>query len=163
MGFAIPAAVGAKAARPSELVIAVDGDGCFQMTCQELATSVSENLPIVVALINNAHLGMVRQWQDLFHAQRRSQVYLGYELPDYVGLAEAYGCLGLRARRPAEVDGVIEQALSARDRTVVIDFQVDDLEMCFPIVPAGHSNDDLMLGPPMRRRSLSPTVAGDTG
>jgi acetolactate synthase-1/2/3 large subunit len=141
MGFAIPAALGAKAARPDELVVAVDGDGCFQMTCQELATSVAERLPIVIALLNNAHLGMVRQWQDLFYAGRRSQVYLGYDLPDYVRLAEAYGCVGLRATLPAEIDGVIEQALSLPDRTVVIDFQVDELEMCYLIVPAGRPND----------------------
>jgi acetolactate synthase-1/2/3 large subunit len=117
------------------------------MTCQELATSVSERLPILVALINNAHLGMVRQWQDLFNEKRRSQVYLGYESPDYVKLAEAYGCVGLRARRAAEVDGVIREGLERRDRTVIIDFQVDELEMCYPMVPAGMTNDDIELGP----------------
>jgi acetolactate synthase-1/2/3 large subunit len=160
MGFAIPAAVGAKAARSDQLVIAIDGDGCFQMTSQELATSVTERLPIVVALINNGHLGMVRQWQELFHERRYSQVRLGYECPDYVRLAEAYGCLGLRARSAGEVDGVIAAALEHPDRTVVIDFQVDESEMCFPMVPAGRGNDEIDLGPVMGRPAPQPALEG---
>jgi acetolactate synthase-1/2/3 large subunit len=147
MGFAVPAALGAKAARPNELVVAIDGDGCFQMTCQELATSVAERLPIVVAILNNGHLGMVRQWQELFYGGRFSEVRLGQDLPDYVRLAEAYGCVGLRAERPAEVDVVVEQALAVRDRTVVLDFRVDPSENCFPMVPAGATNDEIVLGP----------------
>jgi acetolactate synthase-1/2/3 large subunit len=147
MGFAVPAAVGAKAARPEERVLAIDGDGCFQMTAQELATSTAERLPITVAIVNNAYLGMVRQWQELFYDRRESQVYLSHDLPDYVRLAEAYGCIGLRAEHPDEVDTVIEKALSIEDRTVVIDFRCDPKEMCFPMVPAGASNDDIILGP----------------
>ena len=147
MGFAVPAALGAKAARPHELVVAIDGDGCFQMTCQELATSVAERLPIVVAILNNGHLGMVRQWQELFYGGRLSEVRLGQELPDYVRLAESYGCVGLRAERPEEVDAVVEQALAVRERTVVMDFRVDPSENCFPMVPAGASNDEIVLGP----------------
>jgi len=147
MGFAVPAALGAKAARPDELVIAIDGDGCFQMTCQELATSVAEELPIVVAIINNGHLGMVRQWQELFYGGRFSQVRLGHDLPDYVRLAKSYGCVGLRAERAEEVDPIIQQALAVQDRTVVIDFRVDPAENCFPMVPAGATNDDIVLGP----------------
>jgi acetolactate synthase I/II/III large subunit len=147
MGFAVPAALGAKAARPDELVIAIDGDGCFQMTCQELATSVAEELPILVAIINNGHLGMVRQWQELFYGGRFSQVRLGHDLPDYVRLAESYGCVGLRAERAEEVDTIIQQALAIQDRTVVVDFRVDPSENCFPMVPAGATNDDIVLGP----------------
>ncbi len=147
MGFAVPAALGAKAARPDELVIAIDGDGCFQMTCQELATSVAEDLPIFVAIINNGHLGMVRQWQELFYGGRLSQVRLGHDLPDYVRLAESYGCVGLRAERAEEVDAIIEQALAVQDRTVVVDFRVDPSENCFPMVPAGATNDEIVLGP----------------
>ncbi len=147
MGFAIPAALGAKAARPKDLVLAIDGDGCFQMTSQELATSVAEDLPIVVAIINNGHLGMVRQWQQMFHRGRHSQVHLGHELPDYVRLAESYGCIGLRARSPEQVDAVITRALNAGQRTVVIDFQVDAEELCYPIVPTGKTNDEMDLGP----------------
>ncbi|HZP90752.1 MAG TPA: acetolactate synthase large subunit [Actinomycetota bacterium] len=147
MGFAVPAALGAKVGRPDRRVVAIDGDGCFQMTAQELATSRTENIPFVTAIINNAYLGMVRQWQELFYEERYSQVYLSHDVPDYVKLAEAYGAVGLRAEHPDEVDAVIEKALSVEDRSVVIDFRVDPREMCFPMVPAGASNDDIVLGP----------------
>jgi acetolactate synthase-1/2/3 large subunit len=147
MGFAVPAALGAAAGRPDRRVVAIDGDGCFQMTAQELATSATEKIPFVTAIINNAHLGMVRQWQELFYEERYSQVYLSYDVPDYVKLAEAYGAVGLRAEHPDEVDAVIEKALSVTDRSVVIDFRVDSKEMCFPMVPAGSSNDDIITGP----------------
>jgi acetolactate synthase-1/2/3 large subunit len=147
MGFAVPAALGAAAGQPDRRVIAIDGDGCFQMTSQELATSTTEKIPFITAIINNANLGMVRQWQELFYEERYSQVYLGYDVPDYVKLAEAYGAVGLRAERPEEVDTVIEKALSVDDRSVVIDFRCDDREMCFPMVPAGASNDDIITGP----------------
>jgi acetolactate synthase-1/2/3 large subunit len=147
MGFAVPAALGAAAGRPDRRVVAIDGDGCFQMTAQELATSRTENIPFVTAIINNAHLGMVRQWQELFYEERYSQVYLSYDTPDYVKLAEAYGAVGLRAEHPDEVDAVIDKALSVTDRSVVIDFRVDSREMCFPMVPAGSSNDDIIVGP----------------
>jgi acetolactate synthase-1/2/3 large subunit len=147
MGFAVPAALGAAAGRPDRRVVAIDGDGCFQMTAQELATSTTEKIPFVTAIINNAHLGMVRQWQELFYEERYSQVYLSYDVPDYVKLAEAYGAVGLRAEHPDEVDAVIEKALSITDRSVVIDFRVDSKEMCFPMVPAGASNDEIIVGP----------------
>ena len=147
MGFAVPAALGAAAGRPDRRVIAIDGDGCFQMTAQELATSTTENIPFITAIINNAHLGMVRQWQELFYEERYSQVYLTHDTPDYVKLAEAYGCVGLRAEHPDEVDAVIEKALSVEDRSVVIDLRCDPREMVFPMVPAGASNDDIILEP----------------
>jgi acetolactate synthase-1/2/3 large subunit len=147
MGFAVPAALGAAAGRPDRRVIAIDGDGCFQMTAQELATSTTERIPFITAIINNAHLGMVRQWQELFYEERYSQVYLSHDVPDYAKLADAYGCVGLRAEHPEEVDAVIEKALSVTDRSVVIDFRCDPREMVFPMVPAGASNDDIILGP----------------
>jgi acetolactate synthase-1/2/3 large subunit len=147
MGFAVPAALGAKAGRPDRRVVAIDGDGCFQMTAQELATSTTEGIPFVTAIINNAHLGMVRQWQELFYDERYSQVYLSHDCPDYVKLAEAYGAVGLRAEHPDEVDAVIEKALSVEDRSVVIDFRCDPREMVFPMVPAGASNDEIIVGP----------------
>jgi acetolactate synthase I/II/III large subunit len=159
MGFAVPAALGAKAGRPEERVIAIDGDGCFQMTCQELATSTTENIPFVTAIINNAYLGMVRQWQELFYSERYSQVHLSYDVPDYVKLAEAYGAVGLRAEHPDEVDAVIEKALSIEDRSVVIDFRVDSREMCFPMVPAGASNDEIITGPEALRPVDDPAEA----
>ncbi len=148
MGFAVPAAVGAKAGRPDARVLAIDGDGCFQMTAQELATSSTEGFPITVAIINNAYLGMVRQWQELFYDRRESQVYLGHDVPDYAKLAEAYGCIGLRSETVEDVDPVIDKALSIDDRSVVIDFRCDSTEMVFPMIPAGGSNDDIILAPP---------------
>ena len=159
MGFAVPAALGAKAGMPDRRVVAIDGDGCFQMTAQELATSRTEGIPFVTAILNNAYLGMVRQWQELFYGERYSQVYLSYDTPDYVKLAEAYGAVGLRAEHPEEVDAVIEKALSIEDRSVVIDFRVDQGEMCFPMVPAGASNDDIILGPEQLKQTLDPAEA----
>jgi acetolactate synthase-1/2/3 large subunit len=159
MGFAVPAALGAKVGRPDDLVFAIDGDGCFQMTAQELATSTTENIPIVVGIINNAYLGMVRQWQELFYNERYSQVYLSHDTPDYVKLAEAYGCVGLRAETPDDVDPVLEKALSVKDRSVVIDFRCDPAEMCFPMIPAGGSNDDIILGPEFAQPTCDPAEA----
>jgi acetolactate synthase-1/2/3 large subunit len=147
MGFAIPAAIGAKIARPDDLVFALDGDGCFQMTSQELVTAATEGVPIKVAVFNNGGYGMVRQWQSLFYERRYSAVDLDGRTPDYVRLAEAMGCIGLRASTPGEVDPVIEKSLSIEDRPVVAEFQVDPDEMCFPMVPAGGSNDDIVLWP----------------
>jgi acetolactate synthase-1/2/3 large subunit len=159
MGFAVPAALGAAAGQPKKRVIAIDGDGCFQMTCQELATSATEKIPFITAIINNAYLGMVRQWQELFYKERYSEVYLGYDTPDYVKLADAYGAVGLRAEHPDEVEQVIDKALSVTDRSVVIDFRVDSGEMCFPMVPAGASNDDIITGPEGLRPADDPAEA----
>jgi acetolactate synthase-1/2/3 large subunit len=147
MGFAVPAAMGAQAGRPGELVVAIDGDGCFQMTAQELATCAIERLPIKVLIFNNGFLGMVRQWQELFYDERYSEVHLGTAIPDYVKLAEAYGCAGLRCEHPGDVDAVLEKALSISDVPTVVDFRTHDAEGVFPMVPAGHSNDDIVLGP----------------
>lgn len=147
MGFAIPAAIGAKLARPRERVIAVDGDGCFQMSAQELATAATERVPIIVAVLNNGHLGMVRQWQELFYQGRFSGVDLSGESPDIPRLAEAYGAVGLAVASADEVDPAIEKALSIEKRSVVIDFRVDPEEMCFPLVPAGATNDHILFGP----------------
>jgi acetolactate synthase-1/2/3 large subunit len=147
MGFAVPAAMGAKVGRPDKRVVAIDGDGCFQMTAQELATSATEKIPFVTAILNNGYLGMVRQWQELFFDERYSGVYLNPDVPDYVKLAEAYGAVGLRAESPEEVDTTIEKAFAIEDRSVVIDFRVDPREMVFPMVPSGAANDDIILGP----------------
>ncbi len=154
MGFAVPAAMGAKVGRPDARVVAIDGDGCFQMTAQELATSTTEKIPFVTAILNNGYLGMVRQWQELFFDERYSGVWLDPNVPDYVKLAEAYGAVGLRVEHPEEVDSAIEKAYSVEDRSVVIDFRVDPAEMVFPMVPAGGSNDDIILGP----ESIQPTT-----
>ncbi len=142
MGFAVPAAMGAKVAEPHRTVWAIDGDGCFQMTNQELATCVINDIPIKVAVINNSSLGMVRQWQTLFYNERYSNTDLqSHQFPDFVKLAEAYGCYGLRADSREQVDAVIEKAMSLNDAPVVIDFQVHRDAMVWPMVPAGTSND----------------------
>ncbi len=142
MGFAVPAAMGAKMGAPDKVVWAIDGDGCFQMTNQELATCAINNIPIKVALINNSSLGMVRQWQTLFYNERYSNTDLhSHRFPDFVKLAEAYGCYGLRAESREEVDVVIEKAMALNDAPVVIDFQVHRDAMVWPMVPAGTSND----------------------
>ncbi|ORB13818.1 acetolactate synthase large subunit [Mycobacterium noviomagense] len=146
MGFAIPAAMGAKIARPDAEVWAVDGDGCFQMTNQELATCAVEGAPIKVALINNGSLGMVRQWQSLFYAERYSQTDLAthsHRIPDFVKLAEALGCVGLRCEREEDVVDVINQARAINDRPVVIDFVVGADAQVWPMVAAGTSNDEI--------------------
>ena len=147
MGFAVPAAMGAQVGRPGELVVAIDGDGCFQMTAQELATCAIEGLPIKVLIFNNGFLGMVRQWQELFYEERYSEVHLGTAIPDYVKLAEAYGCAGLRCEQSGDVDAVLEKALSISDVPTVVDFRTHDAEGVFPMVPVGHANDDIVLGP----------------
>jgi acetolactate synthase I/II/III large subunit len=152
MGYAVPAAMGAKVGAPDSAVWAIDGDGCFQMTNQELATCTVEGIPVKVAIINNGNLGMVRQWQTLFYNERYSQTDLdrmeqgtsaGTRIPDFVKLAEAYGCVGLRCETAADVDKVIKQAMEINDRPVVIDFIVHRDAMVWPMVAAGTSNDDI--------------------
>ncbi|HEX6346586.1 acetolactate synthase large subunit [Umezawaea sp.] len=147
MGYAVPAAMGAKAGAPDKQVWAIDGDGCFQMTNQELATCAIEGLPIKVAVINNGNLGMVRQWQNLFYEGRYSQTDLGthkHRIPDFKLLGEAMGCAGLRAESREEVDAVIKQAMEINDRPVVIDFVVGKDAQVWPMVAAGTGNSEIM-------------------
>jgi acetolactate synthase-1/2/3 large subunit len=147
MGYAVPASIGAKVGRPDRMVWAVDGDGCFQMTAQELVTASAERIPVKIAILNNAYLGMVRQWQELFYEERYSEVYLSPDLPDYVKWAEAMGCVGMRVDSADDVVATIEKANEIDDRPVVIDFRTDWREKVYPMVPAGASNDDIILGP----------------
>ncbi|WP_217134380.1 acetolactate synthase large subunit [Leucobacter chinensis] len=145
MGYSVPAAMGAKVAEPERTVWAIDGDGCFQMTNQELATCVINNIPIKVAVINNSSLGMVRQWQTLFYNERYSNTHLNtghgtVRVPDFVKLAEAYGCLGIRVEHEDEIDAAIQTALDTNDRPVIIDFVVSAEAMVWPMVPQGVSN-----------------------
>ncbi len=145
MGYAVPAAMGAKVGRPDSTVWAIDGDGCFQMTNQELATCALNNIPIKVAVINNGNLGMVRQWQTLFYDGRYSHTDLdSRRIPDFVKLAEAYGCVGLRCESPDELDATIEKAMAINDSPVVVDFVVHHDAMVWPMVAAGTSNDEIM-------------------
>jgi acetolactate synthase-1/2/3 large subunit len=164
MGFAVPAAMGAKVGLPAAEVWAIDGDGCFQMTNQELATCAIEGIGVKIAIINNGNLGMVRQWQTLFYNERYSNTNLtdrktelrGTRIPDFVKLAEAYGCIGLRCERKEDVDAVIEQAMAINDQPVVIDFIVHKDAMVWPMVAAGTSNDDIKFA-----RGLAPRWEGD--
>jgi acetolactate synthase-1/2/3 large subunit len=143
MGYGVPAAIGAKAARPDATVVCVDGDGCFQMTQQELATAVLEDLPIVVVIVNNGYLGMVRQWQDMFFEERFSQIHLTQGLPNYALLAQAYGALGFVAETDDELREALGEAL-ASGRTCVVDARVDPREHCFPMIPSGAAAVDVI-------------------
>ncbi len=144
MGYSVPAAMGAKVGMPDSTVWAIDGDGCFQMTNQELATCAINDIPIKVAIINNESLGMVRQWQTLFYNERYSNTDLhSKRIPDFVKLAEAYGCVGLACDSPGDVDATIEKAMAIDDQPVVVDFRVFRDAMVWPMVAAGTSNDDI--------------------
>lgn len=147
MGFAVPAAIGAKAGKPDRMVWAIDGDGCFQMTNQELVTARLEKFPVKIAVLNNGYLGMVRQWQELFYDERYSEVHLQPDLPDYKMLAESMGCVGIRVESPEEVKPAIEQANEINDRPVVIDFRTEASENVYPMVPAGKSNSEVIVHP----------------
>jgi acetolactate synthase-1/2/3 large subunit len=146
-------------ARPDAVVWCIDGDGCFQMTNQELATCAIEGIPIKVAVINNGNLGMVRQWQNLFYKERYSNTDLGthkHRIPDFVKLADALGCVGLRCETKADVDATIEKAMAINDQPVVVDFTVGKDAMVWPMVAAGASNDDIEAA-----RDIRPVYEGD--
>lgn len=145
MGFCLPSAIGAQFARPDDLVIGIDGDGSFQMTLQDLATASEHRLPIKIFIMNNLFLGMVRQWQELFYDERFSQSPLA-DLPDLVKLADAFGCLGLRARTLEELDLVIDRALAHRDGPCIVDVRVKREEKVYPMVPAGSPLNDMLGG-----------------
>ena len=161
MGYSVPAAMGAKVAQPERLVWAIDGDGCFQMTNQELATCTINNIPIKVAIINNSSLGMVRQWQSLFYNGRYSNtdLHTGQDsmmVPDFLKLADAYGCLGIRVTKKEDVDAAIKLAMETNDKPVVIDFVVGKDAMVWPMVPAGLSNDEVQFA-----KDAAPVWDGD--
>ncbi len=147
MGFSIPAAIGAKAGMPDRRVWAVDGDGNFQMTAQELVTATVEDIPIKVALFNNSYLGMVRQWQEMFYDERFSEVHLSDHVPDYVKWAESMGAVGIRVESPEEVAPAIAKANEIDDRSVVVEFVTDARENVFPMVPAGATNSEVVVDP----------------
>ena len=157
MGYCVPAAMGAKVGKPDAIVWGIDGDGCFQMTNQELVTCALEGIPIKIAVINNQSLGMVRQWQTLFYNSRYSNTDLNtHRVPDFPKLAEAMGCVGLRAEETSEVDAVIEKALSINDVPVVVEFLVHKDAMVWPMVAAGTSNDDIKVA-----RDMAPKWDGE--
>jgi acetolactate synthase-1/2/3 large subunit len=157
MGYAVPAAMGAKVGRPDQVVWAIDGDGCFQMTNQELATCALNQIPIKVAVINNSSLGMVRQWQTLFYQGRYSNTDLhSTRIPDFAKLAEALGCVGLRCEEADDVDSTIQKAMDINDTPVVVDFTVNRDAMVWPMVAAGMSNDAIQIA-----RDLKPVFDED--
>ena len=147
MGYAIPAAIGAKAGMPDRMVWAIDGDGCFQMTAQELVTASVEQIPIKVALFNNSYLGMVRQWQEMFYDNRYSEVHLTPNLPDYVMWSQAMGCHAIRVEAPEEVEPAIAEANAINDKPVVIEFVTEAEENVYPMVPGGRSNSEIVVPP----------------
>ena len=155
MGYSIPAAIGAKVAMPDRTVWAVDGDGCFQMTSQELITASVEKIPVKIALLNNTYLGMVRQWQEMFYDNRLSEVDLSGPVPDYVKLSEAMGCVAIRVEDPDEVDAAIERANSINDRPVVIEFVTEPDENVYPMVPGGKSNSEVVVPPFQQKEATS--------
>ena len=144
MGYSLPAAIGAKIAYPNKMVLALDGDGCFQMTCQELITASTENIPIKIVVFNNGNHGMVRQWQKIFYDSKFSASQFGHTIPDYVMLAESMGASGLRMTKKSEVENVFMEMLRINDRPVLIDCVVDPDDMVFPMIPAGGSNDKIL-------------------
>ena len=152
MGFSVPAAIGAKVGRPDKTVWAIDGDGCFQMTSQELITAAVEKIPVKIGILNNSNLGMVRQWQEMFYDNRYSQVHFSESVPDYVKMSEAMGCVGIRVESPEEVESAIDKANSINDRPVVVEFRVAPTEQVFPMVAAGRSNDEIMLQPSQEKK-----------
>ena len=152
MGFSVPAAIGAKVGRPDKTVWAIDGDGCFQMTSQELITAAVEQIPVKIGILNNSNLGMVRQWQEMFYDNRYSQVHFSETVPDYVKMSEAMGCVGIRVESPEEVGSAIDKANSINDRPVVVEFRVEPTEQVFPMVAAGRSNDEIMLQPSQEKK-----------
>jgi acetolactate synthase-1/2/3 large subunit len=143
MGYGLPAAIGAKAARPDASVVCIDGDGCFQMTCQELATSALEGLPVTVVIVNNGWLGMVRQWQEMFYDSRFAETHLTHQVPDYAQLAEAYGCAGFTLSAEDDLESVLDEAINC-GRTAVVDARCDPEEKCFPMIPAGAAATDVI-------------------
>ncbi|HYE39743.1 MAG TPA: thiamine pyrophosphate-dependent enzyme, partial [Ramlibacter sp.] len=146
MGYGLPAAIGAQLAHPGAIVVDVSGEASFLMNMQEIGTAVQYRAPVKIFILNNKYMGMVRQWQELLHGSRYSESY-SEALPDFVKLAEAWGCVGLRAETVADVDRVIEQMLAVTDRPVIVDIIVDPKENCFPMIPGGKAHNEILLGP----------------
>src|SRR5690606_4185472 len=145
MGYGLPAAIGVQLGHPGKLVVDIAGEASILMNIQELGTAAQFRLPVKVFILNNQWMGMVRQWQELLHGGRYSQSYTE-SLPDFVKLADAFGAVGLRAEKPAELDGVIAEMI-ATDRPVIVDCCVDQKENCFPMIPSGAAHNEMLLGP----------------
>jgi acetolactate synthase-1/2/3 large subunit len=145
MGYGLPAAIGVQVAHPDALVVDVAGEASIMMNIQEMSTACQYRLPVKIFILNNKYMGMVRQWQELLHGGRYSESYME-SLPDFVKLADAFGAVGLRAAKPADLDGVIEEMLATK-KTVIADIMVDPAENCFPMIPSGAAHSEMLLGP----------------
>ena len=145
MGYGLPAAIGVQIANPGKLVVDIAGEASVLMTMQEMSTAVQYRLPIKIFILNNEYMGMVRQWQELLHEKNYSESYTA-ALPDFVKLAESYGCVGIRAKNPSELDEKIKEMISI-DRPVIFDCVVDKAENCFPMIPSGKPHNQMILGP----------------
>jgi acetolactate synthase-1/2/3 large subunit len=145
MGYGLPAAIGVQVAHPKKLVVDIAGEASILMTMQEISTAVQYNLPIKIFILNNQYMGMVRQWQELLHEKNYSESY-SEALPDFVKLAEAYGCVGIRAENPDQLDEKIEEMITI-DRPVIFDCRVDQAENCYPMIPSGKPHNQMLLGP----------------
>lgn len=157
MGYGLPAAMGVQMAHPESLVVDIAGDASVLMTMQEMSTAVQHNLPVKIFILNNQYMGMVRQWQQLLHGNRLSHSYME-SLPDFVKLAEAYGCVGLRAERPSELDGTLEEMISV-DRPVLFDCRVANLANCFPMIPSGEAHNSMLLGDDVEDEDLDNAIS----
>jgi len=153
MGYGLPAAVGVQVAQPGKLVIDIAGEASVLMTIQEMSTAVQYRLPIKIFILNNEYMGMVRQWQELLHDKNYSESY-SEALPDFVKLAEAYGCVGIRASKPSELDEKIKEMLSV-DKPVIFDCVVDKEENCYPMIPSGKPHNQMLLGPQDEKEEVS--------
>jgi acetolactate synthase-1/2/3 large subunit len=150
MGFGLPAAIGVQIANPGKLVVDIAGEASVLMTMQEISTAVQYKLPIKIFILNNEYMGMVRQWQELLHEKNYSESYTA-ALPDFVKLAEAYGCVGIRANKPSELDEKINEMINT-DRPVIFDCRVDKTENCYPMIPSGKAHNQMLLGPEDEKR-----------
>jgi acetolactate synthase-1/2/3 large subunit len=153
MGFGLPAAIGVQIAHPGKLVIDIAGEASVLMTMQEMSTAVQYKLPIKIFILNNEYMGMVRQWQELLHEKNYSESYTA-ALPDFVKLAEAYGCVGIRATKPDELDEKINEMMNT-DRPVIFDCMVDKMENCYPMIPSGKAHNQMLLGPEDEKEEIS--------
>ena len=153
MGYGLPAAVGVQVAHPGKLVIDIAGEASVLMTIQEMSTAVQYRLPIKIFILNNEYMGMVRQWQELLHDKNYSESY-SEALPDFVKLAEAYGCVGIRASKPSELDEKIKEMIDI-DKPVIFDCVVDKEENCYPMIPSGKPHNQMLLGPQDEKEEVS--------
>jgi acetolactate synthase-1/2/3 large subunit len=159
MGYGLPASIGVQVAHPDALVIDIAGDASVLMTMQEMSTAVQYRLPVKIFILNNQYMGMVRQWQQLLHGNRLSESYMD-SLPDFVKLGEAYGCIGIRCEKPADLDSAIQEMISVK-RPVIFDCRVASLANCFPMIPSGKGHHEMLLGEDVPDEAIGQAVSAE--